>query len=419
VSDGFKNDKMGTMSVTSLAAVGHQSATSLVLALAGAVLPGLAVLADKAVVPFLLLTTLVAGRLAWREGWRPARPDAAIWAVMAVFAWGLVSCFWSTVPLHGAQTAVRLTVLVLVGWCLIDVARHVSAHAGNTILLAWTGGFLAALAIIAIEVGFNQPIYRTLTATAFDEAVMLSRINRGATFLAIVIWPLAVALSAKYGRGSAIGLVLVTAGTIVMTPSGSAKVAILVGVAVFGLAWVRWQLGVAAIVVGLVFGVAASPWTVQRVHQVGAHALDMMPRNAALRIDYWAYAGELALRRPVFGLGFESARTIPDMEGDGLAAADGVKVLFHPHNGGLQVWLELGGVGAILALGMAVLTIRACLRAADLVRVAALTVLGVTAQIALVTYSLWQTQWIATMLWAVVATVLLGGARSRIHRGGV
>jgi O-antigen ligase len=338
---------------------------------------------------------------------------------MAVFAWALVTCFWSPVPFHGAQTAIRLVVLVLVGWCLIDVARHASAYAGHGVLLAWTGGVLAALAMIAIEVAFDQPIYRTLTATSFDTAVMLSRINRGATFLAMVVWPLAVALWANYGRGSAIGVVLVTAGTIMLTPSDTAKVAILLGIALFGLAWVRWHLGAVAIAIGLVVGVAASPWTVQGVHHLGVHKLDMMPVNAVLRIDYWAYAGDVALQRPVAGLGFESSRKISAMAGDRLPDADGLEVLFHPHNAGLQLWLELGAVGALLALGVAAFTIRACRRADGLMQAGALTVLGVTTQIALVTYSLWQTQWVATMLWAVMATVLLAGVRSRVHRGGV
>lgn len=406
------------MSSTTPASVARQSATSRILAVAGAVLPGLAVLAAKTVVPLLLVTSLVAGTLAWREGWRPARPDAAIWAGVALFAWALVTCFWSTVPLHGAQSAIRLTVLVLVGWCLVDVARYTSAHAGSAMLLAWTGGFIAALVIIVIEVGFDEPIYRVLTATSFDESVMLSRINRGATFLTIAIWPLSIALSAKYGRGTAIGLVLVTAGTMVLTPSDTAKVAIVVGIALFCFTWVRWTLGVAAVVAGLVFGVMAAPWTVQGIHHFGMQKLDVMPRNAVLRMDYWAYVGRLVRERPVFGLGFESSRKISQMEGGRLPNAGDVKVLFHPHNGGLQVWVELGGFGALLALGLVALTIRACRRAVPPSRVAALTMLGVTVQIALVTYSVWQTQWVATMLWSVVASVMLGGARSNIQCGG-
>jgi O-antigen ligase len=81
----------------------------------------------------------------------------------------------------------------------------------------------------------------------------------------------------------------------------------------------------------------------------------------------------------------------------------------HPHNGALQVWLELGGIGALIAaalawsLGGAAARSRCPPAAAGALASAAVT--------AMLSFGAWQAWWIAAMLLA--AAVCAGLERSR------
>jgi len=57
------------------------------------------------------------------------------------------------------------------------------------------------------------------------------------------------------------------------------------------------------------------------------------------------------LERPVIGYGMNSARTMSDKTTrirDDIRGDYGERLPLHPHNFALQIWLELGAVGALL-----------------------------------------------------------------------
>ena len=91
--------------------------------------------------------------------------------------------------------------------------------------------------------------------------------------------------------------------------------------------------------------------------------VERLPTSALHRMLIWDFTAERIAERPLLGWGMEASRTVPGGRGQPEAAAlDRMRVTdpgqrrwfaephvqilpLHPHNGALQLWLELGAVG--------------------------------------------------------------------------
>jgi O-antigen ligase len=69
----------------------------------------------------------------------------------------------------------------------------------------------------------------------------------------------------------------------------------------------------------------------------------------------------------------------------------------HPHNLPLQIWTELGIVGAILALAVVVLLLRAIRQQSRLVASTSLALLAAAGAVTLVGHGAWQGWWAASL----------------------
>ncbi len=89
----------------------------------------------------------------------------------------------------------------------------------------------------------------------------------------------------------------------------------------------------------------------------------------------------------------------------------------HPHNAVLQVWLEMGAVGALIGLGLLLSILRAIVRIKDnrLYRAAALGMFSYGLALGSLSFGIWQSWWLTSILLSaayLIATMetALGGA---------
>jgi len=129
----------------------------------------------------------------------------------------------------------------------------------------------------------------------------------------------------------------------------------------------------------------------------------------AIRLHIWSFAADRILEAPLLGWGMDASRDIPG--GNALIPGFGGQeyIPLHTHNGTLQVWLELGAVGAA---GVAAFLGLILYRIAGIetwdARAASLATMGSILAIANLSYGVWQNWWLAALglLW-----VSLGIAR--------
>jgi O-antigen ligase len=332
-------------------------------------LPAGAVLQFRATAPaaaaVLALTVLLHRRAAGAWPW----PRGAVAAsALALLAWLGVSALWSIEPFRAAELALRLGAFVLMGamaaramtltpaaalapippalglgvalGAVLALGDGVSGHA----VRAWVRG----LDVIPWNIGFGAKPAISLLALLLPLALFGARLP----------WP---------ARAAVAGL---AAGAALAVPADGARLSLLAGLAA-GLAalwlgpWVARALGI-----GLAAVILAAPWLVGAV-LAWQPMLDRLPPSAAHRVITWEFAAARIAERPLLGWGGEASRSLPGadapipeavLERHGLNApatrhffrVTGARMLqLHPHNMALQLWLELGAVGALLGAALA------------------------------------------------------------------
>jgi O-antigen ligase len=149
------------------------------------------------------------------------------------------------------------------------------------------------------------------------------------------------------------------------------------------------------------------------------------------RLEIWQFVAERISQRPLLGWGLEASRTLPGAQepidiGDDASSKSDIKpptlirMPLHPHNGFLQLWLELGVVGVTIA-SVLLIQLLAAIRRSTLSPIELAPSFAVVASALVVlslSYGIWQSWWQST-LWltaGIIASLSLqgndGGAKS-------
>lgn len=350
--------------------------------------------------------------LRWRDGVWP-RFEGLVSIVLLIFAvWSAVTLIWSPDVENAAEKLARLLVLVALGLVYIRYSRV----GGNerALSIALLAGTALAIILIFIEKFAGAPLYRLIVGDIPTDNwdMFLNRFNRGMTVICLVAWPAARAAS-KFHLLAGIGLLFAAALLSMYMNSAAALVALIVGAICFAFVWLfpaRKVVSILGVMAAAV--ILFMPAVVDQVpDKYKSSAIrTSLPTSAYHRLLIWKFAKDRIDERPVLGWGFYSSRAIPG----GTEKVDGnlPALPLHPHNMALQWRLELGLPGAILGsvlLFVLFRTMRAYTDRADRATAAATAASGLT--IALLSYGIWQSWWVAALLFSVACLPSLPGRR--------
>ena len=357
--------------------------------------------APAGTVLLLLLAAALAGLSCWRSGQRLAWPDHGPVAALAVLlVWSAVTAIWAFNPTGSLLLSVRLAALFAAGFLLYACAVTLTDNQRNTVGRWLTIGLLLGLVILAEEIAFD---YRLMALLKGPEAVSVSAsLNRGATALAMLSWPVSAHLWRRIPRRQTIALLIVAGGVIVASESQAAGLAMAAGALTIVVALAHRQAGRALLIVTSAALFAGAPFVAERLYALGWQNAAWLPESARQRVDIWYTAVDLIAQKPLFGWGFDASRVISSQ---GHTNADGSVglMLLHPHNAPLQVMLELGAVGGAMAVAVLWILATRLDRFAAPSRLFGQACFAATLAIACTAYGVWQNQWLAT----VFSTALL------------
>jgi len=302
----------------------------------------------------------IAGLLLLIFNLKQARYLKQVWFpfFIAFTLWAWVTSLWS--PHEGADLfgngfkltvfAIFLTLMPVTFLRLSDPQKQVLAHIvmAGTVLVAGLmlfdvlSGF--ALSILVDPVRADSNIY-------VRQGEVERAIGRGLTSYTHLMWPAVILMLTTLKRGwiLALAVCLAFSATAVLDRLSLTIPTLVVTASFVVMAWYKPRFGIilaitlaiASLLFASVVGILSSLFN--------EAALSNLPLSWEHRVRMWAYSWECIQQNWLFGNGFDASRSYQDT----FRARDGrdiVIVSLHPHNIGLQLWLETGLVGVGLAV---------------------------------------------------------------------
>ena len=317
-------------------------------------------------------------------------------AVTGLIAVACLSVAWSPLSQRGAVHAVHFSGSIALATLAIVVSIQLKIRFNEYIIPLMVS---ASAWVLAIDIWFDSAIREALSLSTD-----VFRLNR-ATVAITLFLPLATALLVIERRFIFLSALWASAiVAVLLSISYSAKLALIVIVLVLPLTVALPHIVHRLTTFALPLTVLAMPWIASiannlvpaRIHEAVGYG------SLTIRGEIWQETVPFILQKPFFGWGIEASHALPHLpEAAHLTQAQRDLLSWsHTHNAPLQIWLELGAVGAALTAAALYFGIRA-LRALPppLLPYATTTVIAAFA-IACVSHGAWQAWW-----WALLGLI--------------
>jgi hypothetical protein len=326
----------------------------------------------------LVVGLLLLARDVWSNGWQNALKATFIRPEMLFVAWAFIACLWSLAPDAAFLKSLFLAALILHAIVLSRHIPEIDRSDVEAMALGLVIGFVLGGLYILLEIPLRDAIGR-LVLTYFPDLdrgldkhgrirdgvvtrISGAHITRVSAVFCLLLFPTMLAVS-LYTKGVVkwLSFAIIAAASLMIllhphSQSQTAQLALLVGLvfavlAIASQSVARWIAG-AAFAGALLFIVPASIG----MFAADLHENQMLFKSARARVVIWHFTAERILERPILGVGTYSTRYLDEMRAKQLKAENTKLVVppatrAHPHNIYLNVWYELGLIGA-LAFGV-------------------------------------------------------------------
>ena len=334
-----------------------------------------------------------------------------------LFAWAAVTTIWAPHPAPSLLLVFQVAGIMVTGGLIAAGAECADKDARRIAVIAF--GLAAPLFLLLIGSELLDGGFFARLTRGWPQGFTFNPViyDRAAAIAAIASWPIAFVLWQRFRPRAAILFMLLTAAFLFQLEMAAARLAFATGAAVFALSYWLPRFTRRTMFAVMFIGILIVPPVL--VASGAGHELPLLAKDLpadANSIKHRFLIGQFVLtkigERPLTGFGFDSSRAIP---GGHKPAIEGQPVLpLHPHNGILQVWLELGLPGAIIAAVIVMFVLR---------RLSAFEPRGPTAMasatfaafvtIAVISFGIWQNWWLMLAWIAAALTVLAAKTRPK------
>lgn len=339
------------------------------------------------------------------------RWPVAVWIGLVFLAWCALSSVWSPYETERDMPGVFR---YCIGMPLYGLLIYVMAQQTPDMKRIWRLVLMTLIPlsafVFAVDFVSNYAIYR-LGDPGADKGDITQNLSHGLSVLLLCLPPVIILLL-RHGRGGAImAAAIALLGVIAATNSGnSAAILAVPTIAVFMAVALKFPalcvraaltLPIAVILLAPLLSIAAA--------ETSQATKDALPFSWEWRTETWGYLSGKMAERPFVGNGFDSLRTMADtFDARGFEGLSLVPL--HAHNFGLQIWVEVGLIGAILT-SLFFWEVGAALKSSTWltpVRASALCGTIVTAVIfSALSYSAWQDWWWGAIAFALSFSMLI------------
>ena len=275
----------------------------------------------------------------------------------AFVLWAVLSVLWS--PAHPLRDACDFAAAAIGGTLLALTAGRLLPYDKSLAKRAGAVGLAVLVAFIAVERWLDYPIGRLLDPVAAkggesNEAALKEACQRAVASALICAWGAAALLSALDKVGAfAIAVLLGLCISLSLqfgAPYNAAALGLGVVAALLAFIWPRAIVSIAAQTIA--GWIVLAPLLLPTLANLAVSGYRQFagvdaPFTWQARAESWVFVAGKIRERLLMGWGFESSSNFGDTFP--LLGFTLHNIPLHPHNAPLQIWLETGAVGAVLA----------------------------------------------------------------------
>lgn len=356
-----------------------------------------------------LLATVAGKRLpaVW-TGLRAAWRTPAGLAATAFLAWATLSVAWSEA--RGSSLFALGEFVLPIGAALIlaiTLPGRMPRYAVEILAAAVAFACVVVHFELATDAAWRRALGARSDANIFNRPVL--------TFLVLSVPILCFLIRTRQTRAGALLAALLVVTTL-LAKSGAAVLALAVGVGTCWLVRAFPPRRAVAIVGGvLLTGLALAPLTGEFLERTFPPRLHdaMETASSRVRVEIYRTFGAAVALHPIAGAGFGASTRYKETSNHARLDPErrAMAGIGHPHNAALQIWVELGLVGAILAAAVVVCALRGVLHLPTAKIAPRLALFAGAASAAMVGHGAWQGWWAAALgaglVWLRCAETLL------------
>jgi O-antigen ligase len=343
-----------------------------------------------------------------------ARPqDRQDFVGLALFglllAWAAVSGSWSPaanvhlsegLSHYGHFTTAHLLVQLVMSGAFVLAAKRMTQATARKATGALALGVLALAAIVVLDSLAKASIYQSLQPligkyVRTDFAIR--NVAIGGYIITVLFWPISAALYERGAGRAILGLLVAIGGSFFLLRGDAPILALAPSALVFVLVLKFGRPAVVALMAAASGYILTAPWLFRALlDKTDRLHLSQLPASWMQRLAIWRFVSDRIQEKPLLGWGLDASRTFPG------------RIPLHPHNEPLQVWFELGAVGAVLAaLAVTFVLWRYAVAASTQRLSAAVGSATLTACLIIgsISFSLWQEWWVCLGALAFAACI--------------
>ncbi len=342
-------------------------------------LPLVATLKGKGTVVLVCLLLIVHGKTLWTHRYQAfkdlvlrVKNPVGLCAV-SFAAWCFLSTLWAPDMGKAFLDAARYLILIVAGLLVYGGVQHETASRKQIFFKAFYGGFLFYAVFFLVEI-YIFPIATKLyiNGAYFSKTLFI----KGFVNFCFLFWPFLLILLQKNSKIASWKVILIPSfilmAVLLKTGPHAALFGILLGT--MGALSIN-RFPKAPYVAAFLFTLfsLSTPWLFTKIvnQKTLGDNFHYIAGSYQHRLLMWERLGEETLKNPLIGQGFEASTTFP--KGDivriivkkpifdfssrqvtSIIANDGIDNIFstHPHNGIVQIWVDMGFIGIILILSV-------------------------------------------------------------------
>ncbi len=326
----------------------------------------------------------------------------------------IISVLWSIEPMGAYKQAIKITAILLFSIPLFNLMRSIDIKILKPFMWLFPAGVTLSAILASAELAFDMPIYRATHILPEDFDLSSAVMNRGviSTTLSFFIALLFISKMDYSVKIKRILLTVMSVSVLIMlflTQCQSAQVAFVVGILMIFIFPNRFKLSYKILSLLMVITMFLTPWVVDFIFNFFIGNAQEIPwiKDAYVgnRVEIWNFVMQYALNNPIYGYGIEATRFITEFEHDYIYHK-GATIL-HPHNFSIQIWIEFGIIGILMAGTLIAFVVHQISRLSLDDRSIIIALFAGVMAIASTGYGMWQSWWIGEFMLLISLSALI------------